>query len=53
MKWFGGLVVIAWAIAQATGLTRFPDEDRGAVPASFRQAPGGLLLWHDGFQGGK
>jgi hypothetical protein len=44
MKWFGGIVV---------GLTRFPDEDRGEVPASVRLAPGGILMWHDGFMGGK
>ncbi|MCU0695728.1 MAG: hypothetical protein MUC96_04255 [Myxococcaceae bacterium] len=53
MKWFGGIVVGLWALAQGTGLTRFPDEDRGEVPASVRLAPGGLLMWHDGFMGGK
>ncbi|MCA3013236.1 MAG: hypothetical protein INH41_12650 [Myxococcaceae bacterium] len=53
MKWFGGLVVGLWVVSQLLGLNRFPSDDRGEVPASVRQAPGGLLMWHDGFMGGK
>ncbi len=53
MKWFGGIVVGLWAVAHGMGLDRLPDEDRGEVPASVRSAPGGILLWHDGFMGGK
>lgn len=53
MKWFGGIVVSLWALAHGLGFDRFPDEDRGDLPASVRQAPGGILMWHDGFMGGK
>ena len=53
MKYFGGILVLAWAAMHALGYDRFPDDDRGDVPASVRTAPGGILSWHDGFMGGK
>lgn len=53
MKYFGGILVLAWAALHVLGYDRFPEEDRGDLPASVRTAPGGILLWHDGFMGGK
>ena len=53
MKYFGGILVLAWAALHAFGYDRFPDDDRGELPASFRTGPAGILLWHDGFMGGK
>ncbi|GMU61876.1 MAG: hypothetical protein IT380_25370 [Myxococcales bacterium] len=53
MKYLGGLLVLAYAALHATGNDRFPDEERGEVPASVRTAPGGILMWHSGFMGGK
>ncbi|MDP3237539.1 MAG: hypothetical protein Q8N26_32430 [Myxococcales bacterium] len=53
MKWFGGIVVGAWALLHGAGLDRLPDEDRGELPADVRRAPGGILMWHSGFMGGK
>ena len=53
MKYVGGLFLVAYAAMQAFGFTRFPDDDRGKLPPSVRSAPGGLLLWHSGFMGGK
>lgn len=53
MRLFGGLLVLGYALAHLTGNDRFPDDERGAVPDDVRKAPGGLLLWHTGFMGGK
>lgn len=53
MKWFGGLVVLAYAAAAFTGWAPFSDEDRGKVPENVRRGPGGVLLWTGGFMGGK
>ena len=53
MKYFGGLVLLFYAATHAFGWDRFPAEERGDVPASVRTAPGGILMWHDGFMGGK
>lgn len=53
MKWFGGVLVAVWALAHGLGFDRAPDEDRGELPATVRLAPGGILMWHDGFMGGK
>lgn len=53
MKYFGGVLVLLYAFAQATGWQPFADDDRGEVPQSVRQAPGGILLWTTGFMGGK
>lgn len=53
MKYLGGLFVLLYAAMHVMHLDRFPDEERGELPASVRSAPGGILLWHDGFMGGK
>jgi hypothetical protein len=53
MKYLGGLLVLAYAALHVMGLDRFPDDERGEVPASVRTAPGGVLSWHSGFMGGK
>ncbi len=53
MKYFGGILLLLYAGMTAMGWDRAPDDERGEVPASVRMAPGGLLLWHSGFMGGK
>ncbi len=53
MKFLGGLLVLAYAGLHVMGYDRFPDEERGDLPASVRTSPGGILSWHDGFMGGK
>lgn len=53
MKYFGGVVLLLYAMAQATGWSLSSDDDRGEVPESVRHAPGGILLWTTGFMGGK
>jgi hypothetical protein len=53
MKYFGGILVVAYAALHVLRMDRFPDEERGEVPTSVRTAPGGILSWHDGFMGGK
>ncbi len=53
MKYFGGLLVLAYAALHSLGYDRFPDDERGDVPESVRMGPGGVLSWHDGFMGGK
>ncbi len=53
MKFIGGILVLAYAALHAFGVDRFPDDDRGELPAQYRGAPGGVLLWHSGFMGGK
>ena len=53
MKYFGGIVLLLYTGAVALGWTRFPDDERGKLPPGIRSAPGGLLLWHSGFMGGK
>ncbi len=53
MKYFGGLLVLAYAAMHVMGADRMPDEDRDDLPPSVRLAPAGILLWHDGFMGGK
>jgi hypothetical protein len=52
---FGALVLLGYFAAGLFGWS-FEAEDRDAVPASVRQAPGGYRsyhLWHAGYQGGK
>ncbi len=53
MKYFGGILVLAYAALHAMGADRFPDEERGDLPPTLRLAPGGIMTWHDGFMGGK
>ncbi len=53
MKYFGGLLVLAYAAIHAMGADRVPDEERGDLPRTVRLAPGGIMTWHDGFMGGK
>jgi hypothetical protein len=54
MKYFGGILLLLYAAAQATGWQPLSsDEDRGEVPENVRHAPGGILLWTSGFMGGK
>lgn len=53
MKYFGGIIVLLYAALTALGWGRFPDDERGTLPPGIRQAPGGLLMWHSGFMGGK
>lgn len=53
MKYFGGILVLAYAALHVLRWDRFPDDDRGELPTSVRTAPGGILSWHDGFMGGK
>lgn len=53
MKYFGGLVLLAYAALHVLNLDRIPEDERGVAPAELRAAPGGILLWHTGFMGGK
>ena len=53
MKYYGGIIVLLYAAANALGWTRIEADDRGEVPESVRRGPGGILMWHDGFMGGK
>lgn len=53
MKYFGGLVLLGWAALTFTGYEPFAGHERGTVPADVRRSPGGILMWHSGFHGGK
>jgi hypothetical protein len=53
MKYAGGVFLVLYAAMQTFGWGRFPDDERGKLPPNVRSAPGGLLLWHSGFMGGK
>ena len=53
MKWFGGLVLLAYAGLTMSGWWPFSSEQRDQVPGNVRRGPGGILLWTGGFQGGK
>ena len=51
----GVLVVAGYLLSGLLGWS-FESEERDALPASVRQAPGGYRsyhLWHSGYQGGK
>ncbi|MGA9522677.1 MAG: hypothetical protein WBV82_14515 [Myxococcaceae bacterium] len=52
-KYFGALVLIAWGAMTWFGYEPFTRQERGTVPAESRRGPGGVLLWHSGFRGGK
>lgn len=51
MKYIGGIILLFYAASAALGWDRFPDDDRGALPPGVRGAA--ILMWHDGFMGGK
>jgi hypothetical protein len=53
MKYVGGILLLLYTAALAFGFDRMPDEDRGKLPPGVRSAPGGILMWHSGFMGGK
>ncbi len=53
MKYFGGVMLLVYAALHVGNCDRFPSEERGNVPPNVRTAPGGILLWHTGFMGGK
>lgn len=53
MKYVGGAILVLYAVVAFTGYEPFTTEERGAVPTDVRRAPGGLMLWHGGFMGGK
>jgi hypothetical protein len=51
----GVVLVVGYLLSGFLGWS-FEDEERGALPAGVRQAPGGYRsyhLWHSGYQGGK
>jgi hypothetical protein len=53
---FCGLVCLAFAGAEARGVTLVRSSAHAAIPASVRSSPGGYRsyhFWHSGFQGGK
>ena len=53
MKYFGGMVVLVYAALAFTGFEPFSREEKGRVPTDARRGPGGVLIWHSGFRGGK
>ncbi len=53
MKYVGGVLVLLYGLLHVMRLDRMPQEERGELPASVRMAPGGILMWHSGFMGGK
>lgn len=53
MRYVGGVLLMLYAALHVSNCDRLPDEERGDVPANVRTAPGGILLWHTGFMGGK
>lgn len=51
----GAAVLVGYLLAGLFGWS-FEEEQRDALPAGVRQAPGGYRsyhLWHSGYQGGK
>ncbi|MCE9669287.1 hypothetical protein LY474_15860 [Myxococcus stipitatus] len=53
MKWFGGVVLVLYALVMMTGWAPFSGEEKDKVPGNVRRGPSGVLLWTGGFQGGK
>jgi hypothetical protein len=54
MKYFGGLVVLAYAAVAFSGWEPFTNEERGKVaPGDVRRGPNGVFIWTGGFHGGK
>lgn len=51
----GAVVLLGYLLSGLLGWS-FEEEERDALPAGVRQAPGGYRsyhLWHSGYQGGK
>lgn len=53
MKILGALIVLGYAAMAFSGYEPFTTQERGSVPADARRGPGGVLIWHSGFRGGK
>ncbi len=53
MKYVGGLVLLLYSGVMLLGYEPFTQEEREVVPKGARHGPGGLLLWHSGYRGGK
>ncbi len=53
MKIVGGLIVAAYAAFAISGYQPFSDSEKGKLPPGSRRGPGGVLIWHSGFMGGK
>ncbi len=53
MKWFGGVVLLAYVALTMSGWSPFTKEERDRVPGNVRRGPGGVLLWTGGYMGGK
>ena len=53
MKWFGAIVVIVFAAVTFSRQETLSDEEHVQLPPDARRGPGGILIWHSGFHGGK
>jgi len=53
IKYLGAAIVAGYAALSIYGFEPFSAQERGRVPADARRGPGGVLLWHTGFRGGK
>ncbi|MBX5482254.1 MAG: hypothetical protein IRZ16_10525 [Myxococcaceae bacterium] len=53
VKYVGGAIVLLYAAMNLWGYEPFASSERGRVPADARRGPGGVLIWHSGFLGGK
>lgn len=53
IKYFGALIVLGYAAMTYAGYEPFTTEERGKLPQDARRGPGGVLIWHSGFRGGK
>lgn len=51
MKYFGGVVVLLYAVVALLGWEPFTREQRGQ--ANVRAGPGGVRYWTGGYMGGK
>lgn len=53
MKYFGGLVLVGYALLTMSGWSPFGGGQRDQTPGNVRRGPGGILIWTGGYQGGK
>ena len=53
VKYIGGAIVLAYTGMTLWGYEPFTTQEKGSLPADARRGPGGVLLWHTGFMGGK